>query len=112
MNPDVIIKKSDTPACINNTIMVNYMIRKLYSGSIVTNIQSEYNVDTGQSFIPEKGEGAMKKFLSLVVLGLALCLMWLPAAVAYDLNVYIQSYDDDVYPGDIWDCRVRVYNPC
>ena len=58
----------------------------------------------------------MKKILSFMVLGLALCTLLLPNAVtdavAYDLQLYILSFDDEIYPGDIWDCSIRIYNPC
>ena len=58
----------------------------------------------------------MKRIICLTVLCLALCLLWLPSVVtearAYDLMIYPQQFDDEIYPGDIWDCTVMVYNPC
>ena len=58
----------------------------------------------------------MKKFLCFAVLGLALCLAWLPGAVtdalAYDLQLYVLEFDNPIAPGDYWDCSIRIYNPC
>ena len=58
----------------------------------------------------------MRKLICITVLSLALCLPWLPGVVAevsaYDLLIFPQQFDEEIYPGEIWDCTVMVYNPC
>jgi hypothetical protein len=51
----------------------------------------------------------MRKFLLFAVLCVALCLPGLVADADAGLVVYINSYDSNVYPGDIWDSNIRVY---
>jgi hypothetical protein len=68
------------------------------------------------NFFSKKGEVVMKKPVFFSLIGVAVLLMWIPGmfaeANAYDLRVYVNSYDDNVYPGDMWDATVQVYNPC
>jgi hypothetical protein len=55
----------------------------------------------------------MRKLIFFMVLGVALSLMWLPGVVAdanASITVTIESYDSNVYPGDIWDATIKVYN--
>jgi hypothetical protein len=55
----------------------------------------------------------MKKLMISAMACMVLLVVGIPGIVtAYDMSVFINDYDSEVYRGDTWDATIQVFNPC